>query len=293
MHRRSRAGAAHQTRASRPSRGRHGYALPVPAAREPPRAVAPPEPAEPRQPRFGMANPHSLSASLGSLYAQGVTHVAVVRLFLSGSSFLDQTNFFLGLSDVPPDFFVLMGPGSDDPKARKQIQHNFVIATHSDGLINSQYVDSIMHERADSLSSTPREESVLIIAHGVGDEAENDKLLKSMGRVAEHVTDGGYADVHVATLREDWESKRILAEQNIRSYVSTQNESGRRVLVLPMRLSGFGPYAGVLDGLKYSAGPGLLPHKHIADWVIKTADNISRSAGWNVEHLQLSKILSD
>ena len=242
---------------------------------------------------FGMANPLSLSNSLESLNAQGVTHVAVVRLFLSGSSFLEQTRFLLGLSDIPPKFFVLMGPGSQNANAREQIQHSQVISTHSEGLINSEYTDSIMLERANSLSSIRSEESVLIIAHGMGEEEENNNLLKSMERVARHVAKDGYADVHVATLREDWEPKRILAEQDIRSYVSRQNEAGRRVLVLPMRLSGFGPYAEVLDGLKYSAGLGLLPHKHIANWAIKTAYDVSRSSGWNLEGPSLSKITRD
>ena len=114
-----------------------------------------------------------------------------------------------------------------------------------------------------------------------------------MERVAKHVAKGGYADVHFATLREDWESKWILAEQDIRSYVSSQNEAGRQVLVLPMTLSGFGPYAKALDGLKYSAGLGLLPHKHIANWAIKTAYDISRSSEWDLESPRLSKITRD
>jgi len=242
---------------------------------------------------FGMANPLSLSNSLESLNAQGVTHVAVVRLFLSGNSFLEQTKFLLGLSDIPPEFFVLMGPGSKDPNAREQIQHDQVISTHSEGLVDSEYVDSIMLERANSLSSLPLEESVLIIAHGMGEEEDNNRLLKSMERVARHVANDGYADVHIATLREDWESKRILAEQEIRSYVSRQNEAGRRVLVLPMRLSGFGPYAEVLNGLRYSAGLGLLPHNHIANWIIKTAYDVSCSSGWDLDSSRLSKITCD
>ena len=46
---------------------------------------------------YGMANPSSLSTGLTSLLNEGATHVAVVRLFLSGDSFLEQTEFLLGL----------------------------------------------------------------------------------------------------------------------------------------------------------------------------------------------------
>ena len=73
---------------------------------------------------FGMANPMTLQAGLDSLDSEGVTHVAVVRMFLSGQSFLDQTNYFLGLSDDPPEMFVMMGPMAQNPEMRKQLHHN-------------------------------------------------------------------------------------------------------------------------------------------------------------------------
>ena len=230
---------------------------------------------------YGMANPSSLSAGLTSLLNEGATHVAVVRLFLSGDSFLEQTEFLLGLSNIPPEFWVLMGPGARDPEARQQIKSTQLIATHPYGLIESKFAGTIMRERAASLSSSPSEESVLIIAHGMGDEDDNEKLLRSMRHAAERVAQDGYADVQIATLREDWAPKRIEAEQEIRRYVSEQNESGRRVLALPMRLSGFGPYREVLKGLNYSEGLALLPHKDIASWIQDTAYDVSLSAGWD------------
>jgi hypothetical protein len=230
---------------------------------------------------YGMADPSSLRTGLKSLLSEGVTHVAVVRLFLSGDSFLDQTKFLLGLSGTPPESWVLMGPGASNPEARQKIQHTQVVATHLNGLIQSEYAGKIMLERAASLSLSPSEESVLIIAHGMGDEDENNKLLESMRGAAERVAQGGYADVQIATLREDWPSKRITAEQEIQRYVSEENESGRRVLVLPMRLSGFGPYREVLAGLNYSEGLALLPHEEIARWILETAYDVSFSSGWN------------
>ena len=52
------------------------------------------------------------------------------------------------------------------------------------------------------------------------------------------------------------------------------------VLVIPMRLSGFGPYADVLAGLEYHAGEALLPHTDIGRWVLDTANEITCSTGW-------------
>ena len=43
---------------------------------------------------LGMADPVTLQAGLDSLEAQGAESVAVVRLFLSGESFLHDTEFY-------------------------------------------------------------------------------------------------------------------------------------------------------------------------------------------------------
>ena len=236
---------------------------------------------------FGMANPMTLQAGLDSLDSEGVTHVAVVRMFLSGQSFLDQTNYFLGLSDDPPEMFVMMGPMAQNPEMRKQLHHNQVVATHLEGIIDSDMPAVVMSERASDLSSSASDEAVLIIAHGAGDEEENNTILDAMDRVVQRLEMAGYADVHATTLREDWEEERIAAEKNIRSYVSQMTQEGRSVIVLPMRLSGFGPYAEVLDGLDFSPGIGLLPHSELSNWVRSMTQKVIESEGWNVDALTL------
>ena len=236
---------------------------------------------------FGMANPMTLQAGLDSLDSEGVTHVAVVRMFLSGQSFLDQTNYFLGLSDDPPEMFVMMGPMAQNPEMRKQLHHNQVVATHLEGIIDSDMPAVVMSERASDLSSSAADEAVLIIAHGAGDEEENNTILDAMDRVVQRLEMAGYADVHATTLREDWEEERIAAEKNIRSYVSQMTQEGRSVIVLPMRLSGFGPYAEVLDGLDFSPGIGLLPHSELSNWVRSMTQKVIESEGWNVDAVKL------
>jgi len=237
---------------------------------------------------YGMANPMTLQASLDSLDSEGVTHVAVVRMFLSGQSFLDQTKFFLGLSDEPPEMFVMMGPMALNPEMRKQLAHDQIVATHTEGMIDSDEAAVIMSERASELSSMPANEAVLIIAHGMGDEGENNELLAAMDRVVKRVELSGYADVQAVTLREDWEKERIIAERNIRAYVSEQSEEGHSVIVLPMRLSGFGPYAEVLSGLDYSPGIGLLPHSEISTWIRSMTQKIIDSEGWTASTSEFS-----
>ncbi len=229
---------------------------------------------------FGMANPGTLRAALNELDGQGVERVAVVRMFLSGSSFREQTDWFLGMSDVAPERFVLMGPAAEDPQARLQVEHDLEVATHDHGLLDSDVARDILRERAASLSERPAEESVLLIAHGMGDEAENQAVLDDLERIASTIRLDGYARVRSETLREDWPEERAVAEERIRSFVEAEVGAGRRVLVVPARLSGFGPYADVLQGLPYAHSEGFLPHPSLSDWILRTGAELACTRGW-------------
>jgi sirohydrochlorin ferrochelatase len=234
----------------------------------------------PRALAYGMANPYTLQAALDSLTEVGVERVAVVRLFLSGQSFLHQTRYFLGLEPTAPEEFVLMGPAAADPAALAPVDHDLTVATHHQGLMDAPEATRILAERATSLSRDPAGEAVLFLAHGMGDEAENAEVLVAMASAVDELRTHGFADVRAATLREDWAEARVEAEASIRSWAALQTEEGRRALVVPMRLSGFGPYADVLEGFEYVPGEALLPHPAIGDWIRRTADAVSCGAGW-------------
>src|SRR5688500_5239450 len=62
-------------------------------------AVTPMKDVVPTSLALGMADPATMQAALDSLQSQGVDKVAVVRLFLSGESFIHDTEFYLGLRD--------------------------------------------------------------------------------------------------------------------------------------------------------------------------------------------------
>jgi hypothetical protein len=57
--------------------------------------------------------------------------------------------------------------------------------------------------------------------------------------------------------------------------------AGETVLVIPFRLSGFGPYAKVLEGWDYRAGEALLPHPAVSDWALEKAGGIACAEGWS------------
>lgn len=231
---------------------------------------------------YGMANPTTLEAGLDSLRSIGVERVALVRLFVSGQSFLEQTEYLVGLrSDRPSNMFLMRG----DPATIRPIDHGMDLATHSVGLMVSAEAQSILADRASRVSRDRGSESVLLLAHGMGDEAQNDRVLDAMAEVAIQLEEAGFAKAAAATLREDWAEKREVAEAAIREFVTNETAVGRDVIVVPMRLSGFGPYAEVLAGLDYVAADGLLPHPEITNWIRARATEVACSQGW--EHRSL------
>lgn len=227
---------------------------------------------------FGMAHPVSMQQGVDALDALGAERVSVVRLFVSGESFRADTRYLLGLSDEEPEL----------PWVEAPLDHDLTIATHEDGLMGSPEVSDILLTRALDLSEDPSGESVLLIAHGMGDERENDRVLENMRAAAERIAVEGFREVEVATLREDWEEARAAAEAGIRSFVESRNGEGHRVLVLPYRLSGFGPYAGVLEGLEYLPGEGLLPHRAVSCWIERTAAAVACHSGWREDGCDLA-----
>ncbi len=219
---------------------------------------------------LGMANPETMQAALDALADRGVSTVAVVRLFVSGASFLHPTEFLLGLRSDPPERAMAghrMVSGAElDPLASSGR-----ILLERDGLGGSGQAARILVDRAATAGIAPAESGALLLAHGMGDEGEDRQVLRSMEDAARALRTGGYAEVHVGTLREDWAGAREEAEERIRALVAGMAERHRNVLVIPYRVSGFGPYADVLEGLEYVATEGFLPHPLITDWIAERA----------------------
>jgi sirohydrochlorin ferrochelatase len=246
----------------------------APLARELPMAVA-----------YGMADAGTLAHALDSLRTLGVGRVAVVRMFVSGASFIDQTEYLLGLSPTPPAFFAPShgshgGHAAADAGPPRPIAHGMQVATHLDGMVDAEEVHAILAGRALAMSRDPGTETVLLIAHGMGDPVENDALLSAMRGIEQRVAETPFYGVRSATLREDWAEARAIAEREIRGFVEEENRAGRRVLVVPVRLSGSGPYADVLEGLSYQMGDAVLPHDEVATWLRRVADRVARENGW-------------
>lgn len=215
---------------------------------------------------LGMANPHTLQAALDSLYERGVNTVAVVRLFVSGRSFLHQTEYLFGLrSDAPAR--AMVGHRMVDGAELLPLNLKGDLLLDLEGLSGSAEVTCILRDRASASATDPSDTGILLIAHGMGSEKDNGDLLAAMEVGAQGLRSEGFAEVRVATLREDWAAPRAHAEKEIRAAVAAMGERWGRVVVIPYRVSGFGPYREVLDGLDYVPAGSLLPHPLVTDWI--------------------------
>jgi sirohydrochlorin cobaltochelatase len=234
---------------------------------------------------FGMADAASLQEAVAELESRGVREIGVVRLFVSGDSFLDRTEQILGLRVGAPSKPVAAADQHDHAghgMALWRIDTTSTFAVSAEGLNEAPEMGAILLDRARALSRDPAREDVLVLAHGPGDDPENERWLAHIDRLAEQTRSTlPFHRVQVATLREDWPEKRVAAERAVRQFIESSRAAGRRTLVVPFRVEGFGPYAEVLEGLDYSANElGLLPHGNVTDWIRRQAIEL-RSADFS------------
>lgn len=224
-------------------------------------AVEPLRSNEPISIAFGMANPHTLQDAVDDLIEQGATSIGVVRLFVSGESFLPETEYAFGLRAEKPSGHFMHEP--------HPLRLNVPVKISMDGLLDAVPLGSVLADRARKLSLSPEAESVLIVGHGPGDDGENERWLSKMNQFADSVRAvAPFAEVKVATLREDWTGKREMAEVEMKAYVATETQAGRTVLIIPFRLYGFGPYAEVFEDHTYRADSlGFLPDERVTRWI--------------------------
>ncbi|MGB1048567.1 MAG: sirohydrochlorin chelatase [Rhodothermales bacterium] len=210
---------------------------------------------------FGMANPHTLQEAVDKLEAQDVTRIEVIRLFISGDSFLEATEYAFHIrQEKPPGRFM------HEPFP---LRLNVPVQLSSRGLMDVTHLGGILADRTQPLMDNPENESVLVIGHGPGSDEENARWIARMDAMADSVRHlAPFHTVEVITLREDWTGKREAAEAAIRDFMEEEQAAGRSVLVVPFRLRGFGPYADVLEGFAYQADHnGFLPDARITDWI--------------------------
>ena len=234
---------------------------------------------------LGMADAGSMEDAVRRLEAQDVSHVGVVRVFVSGESWYERTLQILGVQDgaPPKDEQDDSSHGSHAmmmPMGFWKVDTDLTFHVSVDGLADAAEMDEVIATRIRSVSSDPKNEVVAVIAHGPGDNDENRRWIEKITkRTAKAKKQIGLRDVRVFTLREDWPEHRAAAEKKIRDYIEKANSEGLTSIVVPYRVSGFGPYEKVLSELDYRANKvGLLPHPNVTLWIASQADDLKNQA---------------
>jgi sirohydrochlorin ferrochelatase len=245
-------------------------------------AVASVERRYPVEIAFGMAAADSLQEAVARLEARGARRIGVVRLFVSGESWREETRQILGLSAGAPDAARSSEahPSHGHSMGFWRIETSSTFAMTREGLSDAPEMGRVLAARARALSEEPGRESVLVLAHGPADDAENRRWIAAISERTEEIRkELPFRRVAVMTLREDWEEKRVEAEEGIRRFVDEAGRDGGRCLVIPFRVFGFGPYAEILgDGPYVADGRGLLPHPLVGEWIERQAEQLEGGA---------------
>lgn len=237
---------------------------------------------------FSMADPPIVERAIRKLEARGARGIVVVRVFGLASSFRGAVEHMLGL-DIEAGAHTAQhdhGHGhAVGPQPRIRSASRF--ATEG-GLEASPRFAAALVDRARALSTDPSTETVILVAHGSGDDATNEHWRGVLGALADHMrADGGAAfrAIHVGTWREDWPGKREPEIAAIRALVADAARDGGRALVIPARTTAHGPEPELLEGLTYELGAGFAPHPEFEAWFEdQIAAGMARLRGESAHH---------
>jgi sirohydrochlorin ferrochelatase len=243
---------------------------------------------QPTEVAFGMASRPTIQAALDRLVARGVQRVVAVPLFVSShSSVVRATEYLLGLrSQMPADLKIFAkmnhGPaggheGHAMPPTAYETNMTPVVSSAAirmtAALNRHDLVAEILATRAESISTAPPRESVIIVAHGPVPEDDNARWLADMSALATIVAKRApYRSVDYLTVRDDAPADiKDAATKDLRALVSRRIGEGNRVLVVPLLMSFGGIEQGIrkrLEGMDYTmATQGLMPDARLETWI--------------------------
>lgn len=211
----------------------------------------------------------AMQEAVSQLQTQGATELLVVPLLVSShSDVYRQYQYLLGLRSKPA------GPHHDATPLTLELPVRL-----APPLDDHPVVAEILLDRARALSQSPQDEVVVLVAHGPNSERDNAAWLDAMQVMARRLqSDGGFARVEMATLRDDaswWVRRR--ATQALRRLVA-QASREHRVLVVPVLIARGGIEHKIparLRGLSYAfSGEALLPHPRAAAWLEQTVADL-------------------
>ena len=225
------------------------------------------------EPAFSMADPIVIERAVRRLEARGARFIVILRVFGLASSFRGSVERLIGLDvergDAPdPHAGHAMSHGHGAMRPPARIRTAAVMATVG-GLEDDPLFAEALLARAQALSRDPARETVILVAHGDGDDAQDAHwraMLASLARRMRALGGDRFRAVRTATWREDWPDKRKPAVEEVRAFVQEATADGGRALVVPARTLGQGPERRLLEGLPFELGEGFAPLPLFTRW---------------------------
>ena len=240
-------------------------------------AVRPLEARHPVEYVFSMADQPLIERAVRKLGGRGVRAAVIVRVFGLASSHKVDVERMIG-ADIEAGSAGAVKFVHDDHAGHAHHGHRasaspaprirspLAIVTVG-GVDAHPLFAAALLDRARALSRDPRSETVILTAHGAGEEDKNQQWLGVLAQLASHMKAQGapFRTIRYATWREDWPGKREPWVARVRSMVEEASRHGRAV-VIPARTNGRGPESRYLEGLDYALGEGFAPHPLFLRW---------------------------
>ncbi len=267
---------------------------------------------------FGMADPKTMQDGINKLENKGVNKIIAVPLFISSfSPIIRQNEYLFGLREKLADKPMLMDhsqmnhgmmdhsnssteKSNSDSKSENHMNDSHNSMGHmnmqtelhplsskskiimTQALDDNPLVVAIISDRIKELSKTPKDETLILVAHGPDDENDNINWVKTIENISDKLREqfgskNQFRNIFCVTVRDD-APKEIykLAKENLRSLVR-QASKDSKVIVVPLLLSEGGIERGIvkrLEGLDYTwSGKTLLPDNKITEFIKQSVEN--------------------
>ncbi len=223
---------------------------------------------------FSMADPPLIERAVRRLEARGVRAIVIVRVFGLTDSFEGDIERLFGLDieapRAPKPHAVQAHDDHGHGAAATPRIRTAAIVRSAGGVEDHPLFAQALLERARALSKDPVRETVILTAHGAGDDARNARWIEVLESLAEQMrAQGGqtFRAIRIATWREDWPGKREPWIAKARAMVEEATRDGGRALVIPARTNAQGPERKFLEGLDFVLGSGFAPHPLFTRWI--------------------------
>lgn len=223
---------------------------------------------------FSMADQPTIERAIRKLEQRGAQAAVIVRVFGTEESFRKNVERMTGLD-------IETGSQNHEDHAGHDHDHHGIASPAArirtvlpiqsvGGLGSNPLFAAALLDRARTLSKSPAHDTVILVAHGSGDDRQNEQWYKTLETLAEHMRQAGGSEfqaIKVATWREDWPDKGAPWIKKIRSMVEDAKKQGGRAIIIPARTTGQGFEKKFLAGLDYDLGSGFAPHPLFVRWM--------------------------